>query len=94
MISNDIVVQASLTQYHFLNHCIGSLSDIALFLTFVQLPIKHFHPNNQHTYIHRSLLQDSPGSFDHLIHLFFVPSVNTNVGTRAFSVAAPTAVQC
>ena len=54
------------------NHCIGSLSDIALFSTSVQLPVKHFHPSNQHIYIHCSLLQDS---FDHLILINFLFSV-------------------
>ena len=52
-------VLVSLTQHHFLNHCIGSLSDIALFLRSVQLPIKHFHPGNQHIYIYCSRLQMS-----------------------------------
>ena len=61
----------SLTQYHFLNHCIGSMSDITLYLRSVQLPIKHFHPSNQHIYIHCSLLQDGPDSFDHLIYFLF-----------------------
>ena len=42
----------SLSQYHFLNHCSGCLSDIALSLRSVQLSIKHFHPSNQHIYIH------------------------------------------
>ena len=79
----------SLTKYHFLHHCIGSLSDIALFLRSVQLLIKHFHPSNQHIYIHCSLLQDSPDSFDHLIPVYILFPV-LNVGTRAFSVAALT----
>ena len=60
-----------LTQYH-LNHCIGSLSDIALFLRSVQLPTKHFYPSNLRIYIHCSLLQDSPSSFNHLILIYFL----------------------
>ena len=32
--------------------------------------IKHFHPINQHNTIHCSLLQDSLGSFDHLILIY------------------------
>ena len=82
----------SLHQYHFINHCFGSLYNIALFLISPQLPIKHFHPSNQHIYIHCSLLQDSPDSFDHLILIYFLfpCSVKTNVRIRAFSVAAPT----
>ena len=81
----------SLTQYHFSNHCIGSLSDIALFLRSAQLPIKYFHPSNQHVYIQCSLLQDIPDSFDHIVLIYFLfPVLMTNVGTRTFSVAAPT----
>ena len=38
---------------HFLNRCIGYLSDITLFLRFAQL---HFHPSSQHIYMHCSLL--------------------------------------
>ena len=53
-------------------YCIGSLSNIALFLRSVQLPIKYFHPSNQHIFIHCSLLQDSPDSFDHLILIYFM----------------------
>ena len=60
-------VSVSLTYYHFLDHCIGSLSDIALLLRYAQLSIKHFHPSNQQINIQCSLLQDSPDSFDHLI---------------------------
>ena len=45
-----------LTQCNFLNNRIGSLSDITLFLRSVQLPIKHFHPSNQHICIPCSLL--------------------------------------
>ena len=60
----------SLIQY-FLNHCTGSLSNIALFLRSVQFPNKHFHPSNQHIYIHCSLLQDRPDSFNHLILIYF-----------------------
>ena len=62
---------------NFLNHCIGSLSDIALFLRSVQLPIKRFNPSNQHIYIHCSLLQDRPDSFDPLVYLvqLFVQSM-------------------
>ena len=62
----------SLSTTSYLNHCIGSLSDIALFLRSVQLPIKHFHPSKKHIYIHCSLLQDSPDSFDHLILIYFL----------------------
>ena len=46
-----------LTQCNFLNSGFGSFSDIALFLRSVQLPIKHFHPSNQHICITCSLLQ-------------------------------------
>ena len=46
-----------LTQCNFLNSGFGSLSDIALFLRSVQLPIKHFHQSNQLIYIPCSLLQ-------------------------------------
>ena len=55
-----------LTQY-----CTCSLSDIALFLISVQLPIKHFHPSNQHIYIHCLLLQPSQCS-DHLILIYLM----------------------
>ena len=65
------VLLVSLTQYHFLNHCIGSLSDVALFLRFAQLPITHFHLSSQHIYIHCVFLQDSLDSFDHLILIYF-----------------------
>ena len=41
----------SMFQYHFLNHCFGSLFDIVLFLTSAQLHIKHFHLSNQLIYI-------------------------------------------
>ena len=62
-----------------------------ILLRSVQLRIKYFHPSNQHIYIHCSLQQNSPRSFDNLIIIyFFFPSVKTNVGTRVFSVAAPT----
>ena len=63
----------SLTRCHFLNHCIGSLSEIALFLRSAQFPIKHFHPSKLHIHIYCSLLQNSPDSFDHLvlIHVSF-----------------------
>ena len=42
-------------------------------IIFAQLPIKHFHPSNQHIYIRFSLLQDSLDCFDHLtlIYLLF-----------------------
>ena len=43
------------------------LSDITLFSRSAQLLIKHFHPSNQHIYIHRSLLQDI---FSHLILIY------------------------
>ena len=61
--------------YHFLNHCIGSLSDIALLLRSVQLPIKHFHQSYQRINFHCSHLQDSPYSFDHLIVIYLVFAV-------------------
>ena len=38
----------------------------------VELFLKIFHPSNQHIYIHCSLLQDSPGNFDHLILIYFL----------------------
>ena len=38
----------------------------------IQLSIMHFHPSNQHIYIHCSLLQDSPDIFDHLILIYFL----------------------
>ena len=67
------------SHYHSLNHCIGSLSDIALFVRYVHLPIKHFHPRNHHSYIHCSLLLDSPDGFDdHLmseLELFLVDAL-------------------
>ena len=66
------VLLVSLTHYHFLNHYIGSLPDIALFFRSVQLPINEFHPSNQHIYIHCALLQDSPDSFDILILIYFL----------------------
>ena len=49
------------------NHCIGSLSDIALFLRSAQIPTKHSHPSNQHICNHRSLLIDSLDRYCHLI---------------------------
>ena len=72
-----------------LTQCLKSLHwhPIAILLRVVQLPIKHFHRSNQHIYIHFSLLQDI---FDHLILIYFFPSVKINVGTRAITVAAPT----
>ena len=72
----------SLTQYHFLNHCIGSPFDITLFLRSVQLPTKHFHPSNKHIYIHCSLLHDSPDSFDHLILIYFLFPVLRHMSER------------
>ena len=54
------------------NHCIGSVCDIALFLRFVQLPIKPFQSNNLHIYIRCSLQQDSPDSFCRLVLISFL----------------------
>ena len=55
-----------LTQCHFFNQCIGFSRSA---------PLKHFHPSNQHIYIKCSHLQDSPGSFDHLVLINFSFSV-------------------
>ena len=86
-----VITIVSLTQRHFLNHCIGSLSDIVLVVRSVQLLSKQFHPSNQHIYIHCSLLQDSPDSFDHTTIInFLFPVLRQLLELELFPVAAPT----
>ena len=52
-----------------------------------QSPVKYFHPSNQHIHIYCSLL---PRQLRSSNSNRFVPTVKTNVRTRAVSVAAPT----
>ena len=61
------------------------MSDIALFLIFVQLPLSSKQP----AYLH-SLLTPARQLRSSNSNLLFVPSIKTNVGGRAISVAALT----
>ena len=73
-----------LTQYHFSNLCIGSLSDIVLPSTYRTLSSK------QHICIHCSLVQDSLEFFYNLILIYFLLPVLRQKSELAFSVVAPT----
>ena len=67
--------------------CIGILFSIVLSLRSALSHIRHFLVSNHHIYILLPLRKCIRSSSSNLL---FVPSVNTNNGTIAFSVAATT----